>query len=904
MNRPRREQVEALFEAALDHPTAGRSGFVRKQAAGDEVLASAVEALLAGHFLEGGAVDKPIVALAEPHPAAGQGDRRIGPYRVLRELGRGGMGVVYLAERVDGQYRRRVAIKLLRSSPDADELHRRFLAERQILASLDHPHIALLLDGGVTDGRLPYLVMEYVDGLPITAYCDRHRLPIRARLRLFLDVCAAVHHAHQNLIIHRDLKPGNILVTQTGKVKLLDFGIAKLLNPGISAIEQPLTRTEFRVMTPEYASPEQIQGDSLTTTSDVYALGVVLYELLCGHPPYRLSGHTPRQIAELVCEKEPERPSSRVLRAERVAAPEAARTQADPAAISSARDASPERLRRTLRGDLDAIVMMALRKEPGGRYSSAELLGQDIQRYLDGLAVSAHVGNRRYRIGKFLRRHRMETAAAALAAMSLLIGAGVAAWEANIAVRERYRAEAAAAQAEEVTDFLMSLFRSGETDPETPVGDVSARDLLRRGVARAERLVNQPTVHARMLDVIGQMQHDLGEFRDAQWMLERAVAIRRALGEPGALDLAQSLLNLAAVHRSRSEQAEARPLVEEALAIRRRALPADHPQVADAVYELGLVAATNRELEARYREALVMLQRTGAMPERQLRLLNGLATSLRRQGRYAEAVASDREALRLAEREFGPQHFRTGYAMIHLGDQVRDLQQDLDAAERLYRRGLELMREGLGDDHLELVHGLGALAEVLARRGEHAEAERLLREALRIRVGTLGDRHPVVARSQVALALALERQGRREEAEIMVREALEVLRNTLGREHRVVAGVLLTLAQIVAERGRVAEADTLYREAVELGLPRDEEQQLANGEMRRVYGRFLTGQRRFVDAQQQLLRSLRMLTAAYGSADHPNPLETRRALMELYSAWGRPELVEFHRAPPGQYFRY
>jgi serine/threonine-protein kinase len=242
-----------------------------------------------------GVADAPFAASAVGAIDAATGrDRRIGPYRVVRELGRGGMGVVYLAERDDGQYRQRVAVKLLRSSPDAEELRRRFLAERQILASLSHPHIAQLLDGGISDGELPYLVIEYVDGLPITDYCDRHRLGIDERLRLFQDVCAAVQHAHQNLVLHRDLKPGNVLVTAAGTVKLLDFGIAKLLNPSLAGTEQPVTRTAFRMMTPAYASPEQVRGDSLTTASDVYALGLLLYELLVGCPAHRIDTDSPR----------------------------------------------------------------------------------------------------------------------------------------------------------------------------------------------------------------------------------------------------------------------------------------------------------------------------------------------------------------------------------------------------------------------------------------------------------------------------------------------------------------------------------------------------------------------------------------------------------------------------------
>ncbi|MDF1502955.1 serine/threonine-protein kinase, partial [Roseisolibacter sp. H3M3-2] len=311
--RPSVAAIEEVFEEALDVPPARRAAWLADRCGDDAELRREVGLLLAAHDQEDGVLDGEAglrAAAALPDPERG---RRIGPYRVLRELGRGGMGVVHLAERDDGQYRRRVAVKVLRASPHADDLHRRFVAERQILASLSHPNVAQLLDGGVVDD-LPYLVIEYVDGVPITEYCDRHRLGVDARLRLFADVCAAVHHAHQNLVLHRDLKPSNVLVTAAGQVKLLDFGIAKLLNPTLGALQQPVTRTAYRLMTPEYASPEQVRGDTLTTASDVYGLGLLLYELLVGRPAHRVAGDSPRAVLEAVCEREPERPSGAARR--------------------------------------------------------------------------------------------------------------------------------------------------------------------------------------------------------------------------------------------------------------------------------------------------------------------------------------------------------------------------------------------------------------------------------------------------------------------------------------------------------------------------------------------------------------------------------------------------------------
>jgi eukaryotic-like serine/threonine-protein kinase len=404
-----RHEIEAIFDEAIERSPAERGPWLDARCGTDHRLRTEVDALIAAHERAEGLLERNIARAAERAVPDATRGRRIGAYRVIREIGRGGMGVVYLAERSDGQYQQRVAVKLLRASPDAEELRRRFVAERQILASLKHRGIAQLLDGGVTDGQLPFLVMEYVDGVPITTYCDQRRLGVDTRLRLFREVCSAVHYAHQNLIIHRDIKPGNILVSPDGGVKLLDFGIAKLLNPALGPVDQPLTRTELRAMTPEYASPEQVRGDVLTTASDVYALGVVLYELLCGRRPYTLLSGSPQELIDVVCSRQPERPSAAVSRAA-PAGPTPVPDAVTPDSVARARGVSAERLRYLLSGDLDEIVMMALRKEATDRYGSPDLLWEDLQRYLDGLPVHAQRGSRAYRARKFLGRHRVESA--------------------------------------------------------------------------------------------------------------------------------------------------------------------------------------------------------------------------------------------------------------------------------------------------------------------------------------------------------------------------------------------------------------------------------------------------------------------------------------------------------------
>jgi non-specific serine/threonine protein kinase/serine/threonine-protein kinase len=426
------QRVRTILEHAIELEPGKRPDYIDQACAGDAGLRAELESLLAadvgaGDFLSGKAIDATDLESAPDEAAPPQ---KIGAYQLAEEIGHGGMGVVYRAVRADDQYRKQVAIKIVRSGFGDEISNQRFKQERQILANLDHPNIARLLDGGATEGR-PYFVMEEVQGKPIDEYCDAHNLTLRERLELFRTVCSAVAYAHQRLVIHRDIKPGNILVTEDGQPKLLDFGIAKMLDPTESAETGDPTVTILRLMTPDYASPEQMRGDPITTASDVYSLGVVLYGLLTGRRPYRTTGRLPHEIAQAILELEPERPSVSIDRADAL----------DRASIGRARRASPERLRRQLRGDLDNIVLKALRKEPERRYVSVEQFSDDIRRHLAGLPVIAQPDTLPYRSGKFVRRHKASVIAAALVVLALLAGILATMHQASIARAERARAE-------------------------------------------------------------------------------------------------------------------------------------------------------------------------------------------------------------------------------------------------------------------------------------------------------------------------------------------------------------------------------------------------------------------------------------------------------------------------------
>ncbi len=487
MTPERWKQVKEIFNVALDRSVDEREAFLDEACGGDLSLRQQVERLInshqqAGDFIEGRAAttqDSLLtneIATLPPDPMIG---RQVGAYKLVREIGRGGMGAVYLAVRADDQYQKRVALKLVKRGMDTKDILRRFRHERQILASLNHPYIAQLLDGGTTDDGLPYFAMEYVEGKPITNYCDTHKLTIAERLKLFRQVCAAAQYAHQNLVVHRDLKPNNILITADGAPKLLDFGIAKLLNPELSAQTIDPTTAALRLMTPEYASPEQVRGETVTTASDVYSLGIVLYELLTGHRPYRLKSRLPHDILRTVCEEEPERPSTVINRVEATTSAEGAtHIPLAPEIVSRTREGQPDKLRRRLQGDLDNIVLMAMRKEPQRRYATINQFSEDIRRHLEGLPVVARKVTFGYRLQKFIARHKPGVAAAAVVVVSLLVGVITTAWQAQVARNQRARAELRFEEGRKLANLLIYKVHD---EVEKLAGSTPARELMVKG---------------------------------------------------------------------------------------------------------------------------------------------------------------------------------------------------------------------------------------------------------------------------------------------------------------------------------------------------------------------------------------------------------------------------------------
>lgn len=761
-------RIEALFHAALERDPLERVTFVNAEAAGDAELAAEVLSLLDSAEP---ADDRVGEAVATVMRLAGADELappdRIGPYRILRELGRGGLATVYLAQR-DEPFRMEVALKLVRRGLDTEEIVQRFRQERQILASLDHPHIAHLLDGGTTTDGRPYFVLERIEGEPIDRYAAQAALSLEARLRLFLDVAGAVAYAHTRLVVHRDLKPTNVLVTHEGTVKLLDFGIAKLLDPDLDPETAVATRQGLRLLTPAFASPEQARGLPATTATDVYSLGVLLYRLVTGRHPFPLAGLASAEALErALLGADPPPPSQCLAKA--------------PAEVEDPLWQGPEALvtlRRRLAGDLDGILLTALAREPERRYPSVERLADDLLRHLEGRPVSARRPTWRYRAGRFARRNKLALAAAGLAAAGLVGGAAAALWQAAQAGKARDRAETALAEsetqratAEAVSAFLVDLFEV--SDPAQSRGvDISARQLLDAGAARVRTALGpEPRVQTAMLDTLGQVYLKLGDAEAAEPLLRDALALQsRSEAAPSAAAV-QGRLGLVLVHRGLFDQ---------------------------AVTEL---------------KAALASQRLSASPDELAVTLNALGMARYQQRSFDQAEGAFVRAWALRRRAFGAAHTATVETLNNLAA-VWYQKRRLDAAEAAMREALAFHRASLGEDHPQVATNLNNLAALLLERRRPAEARPLVELALSLRRRLFAPTHTQLAETLNNLGKIAHAQGDLGSARAAFEEALASSRATLGPEHPNISAILINLGDLDVDQGAWAAAEGRFREAL------------------------------------------------------------------------------------------
>ncbi|MEM1041723.1 MAG: serine/threonine-protein kinase [Bacteroidota bacterium] len=809
MDAARWTSIQTLFEAALDREPAEREPFLRRACRGDAALYREVASLLdveVHTLFEGFAAD----AVDLPGLLSMEGEA-VGPYRIAEEVGRGGMGAVYRAERADGAFEQTVALKIVKRGMDSEAILRRFEQERQILARLEHPHIARLLDGGVAGDGRPYFAMEFVRGEPVTAYCDARALGVEARLALFEQACAAVAFAHRSLVVHRDLKPSNILVAEDAggvpQVKLLDFGIARLLD-----VEQDsdLTWTGLRPMTLEYAAPEQIRGEAVTTAADVYALGVLLYELLTGRRPHALGRNRTKQFERSILEEDPVAPSLAIAQ---TLPPEATKSgrAVTPEGVAHARSATPDRLRRRLAGDLDTVILKALEKDPERRYSSVEAFIEDVRRHRQGEPIRARRATVGYRVRKFASRHR--TGVLTAAGVIVLLAAVVGVYTARLA-DARDRAEREAGKATEIAAFLTDLFEA--SDPLQTLGDtLSVRDLLASGVARIDALGGQPATQADLLGTLGEIYLNLGDPAQAEPLLRRAVALRRPAGDGGALALSLRRHGTALRRLDRTE--EAQEVTEEALRLHEATLGRVHPETAKTLRDLGEVAQARGaydDAETHLREALAVQRQVLPDSSEDLALTLGtLGELLERVGRLDEAEAFTVEALVIEQQVYGDDHPFVATTLVNLGV-IRRERGDIEAAVSAYRQALAVTQRVYGSDHPETATVMRNLASALRDQEAYDEALALYERALTIRRDRLGPDHPRVANLLNSLARLHDARGDLGAAGAAQEEALAIYRRSDRPEPALLAPALHNLAELRETQGRDAEAEALYRESL------------------------------------------------------------------------------------------
>ena len=852
-------QVKDVFFEVLEKPQAARADFLREVCGDDSDLRAEVENLLAAHFESESFIENPafeVASVFKQNDAANPAEKHFGNYKIVREIGAGGMGAVFLAERSDGEFSQQVAVKIIRQSIADKQIINRFKRERQILASLNHPNIARLLDGGITPDGLPFLAMEYVEGLPVNEFAERGNLSVEEKLELFLQVCAGVAFAHRNLIVHRDLKPSNIFVTKDGAPKLLDFGLAKLLDESLDAAQ---TQTAFRALTPAYASPEQLKGETITTASDVYSLGVVLYELLTGERPFHFKNPSLEEAVHVVCESDPIRPSEAAKGDSRITNYEL-REATNGESQAETKDEKPHpkskiQNLKSLKGDLDTIVLQALRKEPERRYKSVPEFAEDIERYLQGLPVKARPNTFTYRAEKFFSRNKIGVAASFLIFLTLIGGIAATAWQARAARIERDTAQREKVKAERVTEFLEGMLGSPAVSEKGRA--VKVIDVLDESAGRVGReLADQPEVLASVEHTLGFSYGQIGNIDAAVEHTKTSMDLTAQVYGKNSLKYAFVVNEYANVLYAKGDYAGSEKFCRESTEIFRRNGEGESKEVANNLILLGLLLADKGQLaeaEQNYTDSLDIFRKLDLTETQDaVAVLNNLG---------------------------------------HLSNQTGDY----DKAEQYYKEAVATGRK-LPDafSQTSLATTLQNLGAVYKQKGDYAAAEPLIREAIEMRRKLLGEQHPHVAIAQAHLSDLFFREGEYEKAIEEAQSALELQRAVLPAEHADIARSLLALGQALTAKGKAARAEPFLREAVEI-----RRKALTSGSpllslAESALGECLAAQNKFQDAEPLTVGSYEALEASQGEKSL-NTLDALNRTIKLYEKWNKPEEVERFR---------
>jgi eukaryotic-like serine/threonine-protein kinase len=885
--RARWQQIQSLFEQLIDTGENEREVHLARACGNDIDLRSSVESLLKSDARREDpllhAIGEAAESLLEDHQDRLIGTR-VGPYRVVSILGHGGMSTVYRGERDDAQYQQTVAIKVLQHATLHPRLRSRLHSERHILATLDHPSIARLIDSGDLEDGTPYLVMEHVDGESIDTYCDSRTLFIRERLELFVQVCAAVQYAHRNLVVHRDIKASNIFVTDEGAPKLLDFGIAKLLAPESLSHTLPVTRLQERILTPENAAPEQVLGRPITTATDIYALGVLLYQLVTGRSPYRLLSYSQLQLERAICMDDPARPSQMVI------SKLSGEKDADRSRISDRRGLSPQRLRARLSGDLDAIIAMAMRKEPDRRYPSVEALADDLSRHLRGEPVRARQGDWRYHTAKFMRRHVVSVIAIAAVFVGLALFAGVMLWENRRIELARDATAQERDRAQQVSAFLVDVF--SQADPFNAQGrEPTAKDLLDRGAEKISgNLSLLPEVRAQLLESIGLAYRRQGLSERAIPLFEQAVAIRRQERPLVNGHVAVALANLARALTDAGHLISAEADLEQAVALSESDGEPRPVETADILVQFGNFALNAKSDPARAAElfgkALNIYRNTIGNQNLQVAAtLNGLADAAVWMSDYPLAEHYEREALSIFQETVSRNHPDNAVALATLGS-ILTQRGKYSEAEQVLNEALQIEHNVFGVDNPRIATTEADLGVLYDREGDMPRAIGATETALKLTRDRLGLNHYLTGYYLDSLANLFLKTGDLPTAETDARQALAVYAQALPARHLYVASTHQLLGEVLLRRGSLAVAEAEFRTALDmnLGLAGPTSWRVARSEASLAWA--LIARDKAAEGEPMLLAARSKLLATVGP-QHPATQQTTARLVEYYRAHHR-----------------
>ena len=878
MDSTRWDQIQDLFHRAADLPPSQQTSFLNQACGDDRALAAEVLTLLEEDARGASILDRDMAEVAQQMfggpAAASPAVKELGPYRILKLLGEGGMGVVYLAERDD--LGNQVAIKILRDAWLSPARRERFTSEQRTLAQLNHPYIARLYDADTLPDGTPWFVMEYIEGVPLTEYCRKHACSIERRLQLFRAVCEAVQYAHQHAVIHRDLKPSNILVKEDSAVKLLDFGIAKQVESLDVPVDQTLTGLRF--MTPAYAAPEQIRGERVGIHTDVYSLGVILYELLAGRLPFDLSNLTPGEAATVLVTHEPAKPSA--------AAGRPLPIEDAPPLLSAS---------KTAWADLDVLCLTAMHKDSQRRYRSVEALIRDIDHYLNAEPLEARPDSLRYRVQKFVRRNRRAVVAASLV-FTLVVGM-VVFFTVRLA-RARNAALEEAARTQRVQRFMTNLFQGGD-EAAGPADDLRVVTLLDRGVIEAQSLNGTPKVQAELYQTLGDIYDKLGKLDRADSLLSQALEQRKSLFGADSAETAETLL---ALGRLRSDQArldEAEQLVRQGLEMTKRHFPPDHPAVGKATAALGTILENRGQYDQAIRilDEAALLQSTPGAEADLGSTLSELANSHFYAGHFDLSDAINRRVLAMDRRIYGERHPQVANDLINLGA-IQYEEAHFTEAEKYQRQALDITEGFYGKNHPETASAMTLLARTLVNEKRVDEAADLLQGALAIQEQVYGKVHPRVASALNELGRIAQQQGKWNEAEQDFRRMADIYRQIYAGKHYYIGIALSNLAGVYVDEKQYPGGENLFREALKMyaeTLPPDH--QLV-GIARVRLGRALLLQHRYADAETESRGGYEIL-----SKQTTPPVQwlnrTRADLAQEYDALKQPQkAAEFRAALP------